>query len=90
MYVLRKEHLGLPLMYHTIMLRLVPCEVTVHSQPLCLSRATSLCSRLHSGPVVSCIMSTMQETIAGDLRQSMDGIGGIVEVTLVHPHLHLH
>jgi hypothetical protein len=27
--------------------------------------------------------------IAGDPRQSMDGIGGVVEVTLVHPHLHL-
>jgi len=27
--------------------------------------------------------------IAGDPRQSMNGIGGIVEVTLVHPHLHL-
>jgi hypothetical protein len=35
------------------------------------------------------MMSTTQETIAGDRRQSMDGVGGVVEVTLVHPHLHL-
>jgi hypothetical protein len=28
--------------------------------------------------------------IAGDRRQSMDGVGGVVEETLVHPHLHLH
>ena len=27
--------------------------------------------------------------IAGDPRQSMDGVGGVVEETLVHPHLHL-
>ena len=48
-----------------IMLHLVPCEVTVYSQPLRrLSRATSLFSRLHSGPVASCMMSTTQETIS--------------------------
>jgi hypothetical protein len=27
--------------------------------------------------------------ITGDQRQSMDGVGGVVEETLVHPHLHL-
>ncbi len=65
MYVLYKERLGLPLAYHIIMSRLVPCEVTVYSQPLRrLSRATSLFSRLHSGPVASCMMSTTQETIS--------------------------
>jgi len=64
MYVLKKERLGLPPTYHTIMSRLVPCEVTVHSQPLRLSRATSLCSELHSGPVASCMMSTTQETLS--------------------------
>ena len=90
MSVLKKERLGLPPTYHTIMSRLVPCELTVYSQPIRLSRATSLCSRLHSGPVVSCMMSITQETISPvTQRQSMDGVGGVVEVTLVHPHPHL-
>jgi hypothetical protein len=30
-----------------------------------------------------------RDYIAGDPRQSMDGVGGVMEVTLVHPHLHL-
>ena len=34
-------------------------------------------------------VNNARDYIAGDPRQSVDGVGGVVEVTLVYPHLHL-